>query len=81
MATLPKYTLDYNEKKATWDLKNDATNRVVKRFETKSDATAGGSLPKAIGPAGGSVKIQKVQGQFQEERTFPRSRDPRKSKG
>jgi len=30
---------------------------------------------------GGSLKIHKNKGGFQEERTYPRSKDPRKSKG
>lgn len=30
---------------------------------------------------GGSLKIHKNTGGFQEERTYPRSKDPRKSKG
>jgi hypothetical protein len=30
---------------------------------------------------GGSLKIHKNNGGFQEERTYPRSKDPRKSKG
>lgn len=81
MANLPKYTLDKNEQKNTWDLTNDATDRVVKRFEKKSEATAGGALAKAIGAGGGSVRIHKAAGPIQEERTFPRSRDPKKSKG
>jgi hypothetical protein len=54
---------------------------VEKRFDTKADATAGGKLEKAVGAAGGSVKIQKENGQFQEERTYPGSRDPKKSPG
>jgi hypothetical protein len=77
---LPKYTLTYNEDKDTWDLENDKTDKVVKRFDTKEDATAGGALKKAIGGEG-SVKIQKANGKFQEERTFPKSEDPKKSKG
>lgn len=81
MAKLPKYTLDYNERKDHWDLENDKTNRVVKTFATKEDATAGGVLKKAVGPEGGSVKIQKENGRFQEERTYPKSADPTKSKG
>ena len=28
-----------------------------------------------------SVKIHKVNGEFQEERTYPKSSDPRKTKG
>lgn len=81
MPNLPKFTLSHDKKKDDWSLSNDATGRVVKRFETKSEATAGGVLEKAVGSAGGSVKIQKEDGKFQEERTYPRSEDPRKSKG
>lgn len=81
MAKLPKFTLDFNEKKDRWDLTNDKSDKVVKAFETKTDATKGGALEKAVGSDGGSVKIQKVNGRFQEERTYPRSRDPKSSKG
>jgi hypothetical protein len=79
--TLPKYTLVHDEKKDDWALKNDNTNRTVARWDKKEDATVGGELKDAVGKAGGSVKIQKLNGQFQEERTYPRSKDPRKTKG
>ena len=81
MAKLPKFTLTKNEKKDTWDLVNDKTDKVVKRFETKAEATKGGVLEKAVGKAGGSVKIQKEDAKFQEERTYPQSADPKSSKG
>lgn len=81
MKKLPKFTLVHNDKKATWDLKKDESKRVVKRFETKQEATKGGVLKKAIGNSGGSVKIQKLDGDYEEERTYPRSRDPQNSKG
>lgn len=81
MSKLPKYTLNKDNKNEDWVLKNDATNRVEKRFDTKEDATKGGVLKKALGQAGGSVKIAKENGRFQEERTYPRSKDPRSSKG
>lgn len=81
MAKLPKYTLGYNEKKDVWALENDKTNRVVKNFETKEQATKGGVLEGVLGANGGSVKIQKENGQFQEERTYPGSKDPEQSKG
>lgn len=80
MTKLPKFTLTYNEKKETWDLENDKTNKVIKKFDTKEEATAGGVLKKAIGGEG-SVKIQKMNGKFEEERTFPKSEDPTSSKG
>lgn len=78
---LPKFTLTFDEKKNDWALAQDKTNRTVRRFDTKEDATAGGVLQKAVGKDGGSVKIQKQNGRFQEERTYPRSKDPRESKG
>lgn len=81
MTKLPKFTLDYNEKKDRWDLENDKTNRVVKTFDTKEDATKGGVLRRAVGSDGGSVKIQKENGRFQEERTYPSSKDPHESRG
>jgi len=79
MAKLPKYTLTHNEKKDRWDLTQDKTDKTVKSFGTKAEATAGGVLQKAVGE--GSVKIQKMDGKFQEERTYPGSKDPKTSKG
>ena len=81
MTKLTKYTLEYNEKKERWDLGNDKTKRVIKTFETKEVATKGGVLKRALGGNGGSVKIQKQNGRIEEERTFPSSADPHKSKG
>lgn len=81
MTKLPKFTLSHNLRKETWDLTYDKTDRVIKRFETKEDATAGGVLRKVAGPEGGSVKIKKENNKFQEERTYPKSKDPKKSKG
>lgn len=81
MAKLPKYTLTHNEKKERWDLVSDQSDRVKRSFDTKAQATKGGALEKAVGSKGGSVKIQKENGRFQEERTYPRSADPKSSKG
>ena len=80
MPKLTKFTLDFNEKKDRWDLTNDKTDKVVKTFSAKTDATARGILKMATG-GNSSVKIQKENGKFQEERTFPKSADPKKSKG
>ena len=81
MAKLRKYTLTHDEKKDDWALTNDTTDRTLRRFDTKEEATAGGVLRNVLGSAGGSVKIQKQDGDFQEERTYPSSADPHKSKG
>lgn len=77
---LPKFTLSHNDKKDRWDLTNDKTDKVVKTFETKSEATASGVLKKAIGGEG-SVKIKTIDNKYQEERTYPKSEDPSQSKG
>lgn len=81
MTNLKKYTLSKDDKKDDWKLSSDETGKTVRRFDTKDEATKGGVLHDAVGKAGGSVKIQKEDGRYQEERTFPRSKDPGKSKG
>lgn len=78
---LPKYTLAHNEKKDRWDLKEDGSGRAKATFDTKADATKAGVLAKAVGKGGGSVKIQTTKGDIQEERTYPRSADPKRSPG
>ncbi len=78
---LPKFTLSFDKKKEEWKLKNDKTEKVVKTFDTKEKATKGGVLEKVLGENGGSVKIKKLDGTYQEERTFPGDADPSESKG
>lgn len=81
MGRLPKFTLEKNDETNRWELERDKTHEIIKTFKTKEDATKGGVLERAVGPTGGSVKIQKENGRFQEERTYPGSKDPSKSKG
>lgn len=81
MANLRRFTLSHDSSKDDWTLRNDATGRVIRRFDTKAEATRGGVLEQALGSQGGSVRIHKEHGGFQEERTFPGSRDPKKSPG
>jgi hypothetical protein len=51
MPRLPKYTLSHDKKNDGWKLQNDASNRILKRFETKADATARGVLSRYNGHA------------------------------
>jgi hypothetical protein len=81
MTKLPKFTLDKNERTDKWDLRKDSTDQLVKSFTKKEQATKGGVLERAVGSDGGSVRIHKEHGGIQEERTYPRSRDPKKSPG
>ena len=80
MAKLPRFSLSYNDKNKKWELKREGSGEVVKRFKTKADATKGGVLERAVKTMG-SVRIRKRDGKIQEERTYPRSKDPRSSKG
>ena len=62
-----------------WKLKKEGSQRATKVADTKSDIikqTQKFAEGKEI-----SVKIKGVDGKFQEERTYPKSRDPKKSKG
>ena len=68
--------MSHNEKTKKWELKKEGSGEVVKRFATKAAATKGGVLEKAVGGMG-SVRIRKRDGKIQEERTYPRSMDPR----
>jgi hypothetical protein len=78
--TLTRYTLSPRED-GQWALTREGSDRATKLFATKAEATAGGALEAAIGADGGSVRIQRADGQFEEERTFPRSADPARSPG
>ena len=75
-----RFTLKHNQRDSRCDSK-DQTGEVVFTLQQKADAVAGGVLERAVGKPGGTVRIHKVDGTFEEERTFPRSRDPRQSPG
>jgi hypothetical protein len=82
MSILQKFTLAFDHKKDNWKLENDKTDKIVRHFETKEDATKRDVLKRALGSEGGSVRIEfKNKSGYDEERTYPRSADPRKSKG
>lgn len=81
MAKLKKFTLSHDAKKGDWVLKENGASRAAARFATKAEATAAGVLESKIPGSRGSVRIQKQDGKYQEERTYPRSADPRRSKG
>ena len=78
---MDKYTLHKDQKSDKWRLEKEGSDRAVKLFDRKIDATKGGALSDAIGKAGGSVRIRKVDNTIQEERTIKPAKDPRQSKG
>lgn len=81
MIKLRRFTLEKDQLKDDWVLQEEGADRAKKRFDTKAEATEGGVLSSALGSEGGSVRIRKKDGQIQEERTYPRSRDPKQYPG
>lgn len=77
--TLDKYTLHKDQKSEKWRLEKESSDRAVRVFDRKADALP--ALREAVGAKGGSVRIRKVDNTIQEERTYPRAKDPKESKG
>ncbi len=79
LMTLEKFTLHKDTKTEKWRLEKEGSDRAKRTFDTKQQALSG--LRAAVGPNGGSVRIRKQDNTIQEERTYSRSSDPKKSKG
>ena len=80
MSMQHRFTLKKNKQLGGWALV-DQTGDIVRIFATKTEALARGQLANAIGKEGGTVRIHRQDGQFAEERAFPRLKDPRVSPG
>lgn len=65
-----QHVLHKDQKSEKWRLEEEGSDRAVKLFDWKADATRGGALSDAIGKAGGSVRIRKLGNSIQEERTL-----------
>lgn len=78
---MDKFTLHKDRATSKWRLEREGSDRAVRVFERKADATKGGALSEAIGKKGGSVRIRKVDNTIQEERTIKPARDPKTSPG
>jgi hypothetical protein len=62
-----------------WKLHREGSDRATRVFDTKTQAMK--ESVAYMHEHGGSLRIQKENGAIQEERTYPRSADPRRSKG
>ena len=62
-----------------WELKKAGAERASKRSATKQELV--GALSEFFDGKTASVKIHKADGTIEEERTYPRSADPTRSKG
>lgn len=66
-------------KNGLWSLKKENSDRAIKNFDNKEDGKE--FSRDYLKNHGGSLKIHNADGTFQEERTYPRSKDPKRSKG
>lgn len=62
-----------------WRLEKAGSNQALLKARTKVEAIQ--KTSRYMKNKQGSVRIHKVNGRIQEERTYPRSKDPRSSKG
>lgn len=62
-----------------WKFEKQGSDRSIRNFDTKNERLNYGM--DFMNSHGGSWKIHKQDNVIQEERTYPRSADPRKSKG
>ncbi|GAB1259162.1 DUF2188 domain-containing protein [Aurantivibrio plasticivorans] len=68
-----------NKKGDNWQLVKQGASRATLKGQTKQEVVK--QTSEYMANKVGSVKIQKQNGQFQEERTYQRKNDPRSTKG
>jgi hypothetical protein len=77
---MDKYHVTKSKVTAYWHLKRENSNTVLLEAATKTDLVS--YLDNFFkGKAAASVKIHRVDGTIEEERTYPRSADPHRTKG
>ncbi|TXJ24958.1 MAG: DUF2188 domain-containing protein [Chitinophagaceae bacterium] len=64
-----------------WKLKKENAGRTSINLDGLNKEEAIKKSATHLANTGSSLKIHKVDGKIQEERTYPRSADPKKSKG
>jgi len=69
------------KKEGVYKLKRENAQRASKVISSNKVDAIKQSKEFILKNGGGSLKIHKIKGGFQEERTYPKSKDPRKTKG
>jgi hypothetical protein len=65
-----------------WKLAAEGSGRILDIFRTKAEAIMScGDIIRERDGGVGSLKIHKADGTIEEERTFPRAQDPKRSAG
>lgn len=83
MAQQPKrivYDVTYDHRKRDWRVAADGNPRAVARASTK-DAAIRAAVARAWAKPVAQVRIHAKDGTIQSERTYPRSSDPRRTRG
>lgn len=78
LAELKKYEVRWSKQNSCWFI--NFPNKVRSRYQLKRLAVRDAAI-YACNNQPSSLLIRNQWGEFQEERTYPRSRDPRRSKG
>lgn len=65
----------------TWKLQKENSTRATANFGNLNKTDAIKKSAGILANTNSSLKIHKTDGKIQEERTYPRSADPKKSKG
>lgn len=76
---MDNYHLTHNGE--NWALKREGAKRATEVFSDATKETAIRQAAMRLADSGASLNIHRKEGGFQEERTYPRSADPRRSKG
>lgn len=69
------------KKDGVYKLKKENAQRASKVINSNKVDAIKQSKEFILKNGGGSLKIHKVNGRIQEERTYPKSKDPRQTKG
>lgn len=70
---------DVKFKNGRWQFQKQGSKQLIKEADTKDEIM--NLMKKFMSDKRGSVKIHKQNGTYQEERTYQRKDDPRRSKG
>jgi hypothetical protein len=70
---------DVKKEDNNWKFEQHKSDRSIRNFDTKKEAV--GFATAYMRAHEGSLKIKKANGRIQEERTYPRSKDPSRTPG
>lgn len=65
-----KFVLGFDERSDRWVFRNEGSEKVIRTFARKEEATRTGVLQRLVGKQGGTVRISTRGGTYAEERSF-----------